>query len=55
MRGQLRKQLEFEEKYIPLRVELIRMFSMFKEDKKRFVADALMDNPFIRIETLGNF
>lgn len=53
MRGQIRKQLEFEEKYIPLRTELIRMFSMFKEEKKQYVSDALMDNPFIRIQTLG--
>lgn len=46
-------QIQWEAKYIPLRMELIRMFSTSKGEKKEFISSLLIDNPFMRIQELG--
>lgn len=46
-------QVDWESKYIPLRMELIRMFSSAKGEKKEFISNLLIDNPFMRLRELG--
>lgn len=46
-------QIHWEDKYIPLRIELIKMFSSSKSEKKEFISNLLIDNPFMRITELG--
>lgn len=53
MQGLESNQVAWEAKYIPMRIELIKMFSSIKGEKKEFIANLLIDNPFMRIEKLG--
>lgn len=46
-------QIQWEKKYIPIRIELIKMFSVQKSEKKEFISNLLIDNPFMRIHDLG--
>jgi hypothetical protein len=46
-------QIEWEKKYIPIRIELIKMFSTVKNEKKELITNLLIDNPFMRIQELG--
>jgi hypothetical protein len=53
--GSLQKdQMDWEGKYIPIRMELIKMFSSLKSEKKEFISNLLIDNPFMRMSELGN-
>ena len=47
------KHKEWEERYIPLRMELIRLYSPLKNLKKEFISNLLIDNPFIKIQEIG--
>lgn len=44
---------EWEERYIPLRMELIKLYSPLKNLKKEYIANLLIDNPFINVKEIG--
>jgi hypothetical protein len=43
----------WEERYIPLRMELIKLYSPLKNLKKEYIANLLIDNPFINVKEIG--